>query len=261
MSGTLTASRLRVESIAHHFGEQIVLSDVTLALDRGEVVVVIGPNGVGKSTLLRILAGIMRPRRGTVWLGDTELRRLAARSRARHIGLLSEAPDTTFGFTTRELVLLGRYPHLGRLGFASRTDMDHAEAALDALQLTHLADRPYPTLSSGERQRVGIARLVCQAPPFMLLDEPTSRLDPAHALEVVRLLRSTAASGQAVLAVVHDLDLAAKLGDRLVVLAAGAIRADGPPGAVLTPELIETVWGVRARRVDGERPAVVLDPL
>lgn len=251
---------LRAERLAARFGPAALFADVSLELRAGEVLVVIGPNGVGKSTLLRLLAGITTPAAGAVTLDDRPLLGLPPRTRAQRIGVLLEAPDATFGFTPRELVMLGRFPHLGRMGFASADDRAHVDAALAALQLDPLADRPYPTLSSGERQRVGIARLFCQDPPVMLLDEPTARLDPAHALGVARLLRAAAAGGKAVLAVVHDLDLAAKLADRLVVLADGRAE-EGAPGEMLTPERIARVWGVRARRVDDGRPALVLDPL
>lgn len=256
----MKALKLVARRLAHAYGANTVFSDVTIDAQSGEVVAIIGPNGAGKSTLVRILAGIEKPRTGTVRLDEVELRALDPRHRARRIGVLLEAPDATFGFTARELVLLGRYPHLGRMGFASDDDLARADDALMALRLEPLADRPYPTLSSGERQRVGLARLVCQAPAVMLLDEPTSRLDPQHALHVAGLLRGAADAGRIVIAVVHDLDLAAKLADRVVVLAEGGVIADGPPGEVLTPALIQRVWHVRARRVDEARPAIVLDP-
>ncbi len=238
-----------------------VFAGVDLALRAGEVVVVVGPNGAGKSTLLRMLSGIIRPASGHVRLHGDDLGTLPARTRARHIGLLLEPPDATFGFTVRELVMLGRYPHLGRLGLASDADHEHVVRAVAATRLEAFIDEPYPRLSSGWRQMVGVARLMAQDAAFMLLDEPTSRLDPAHALHVVGLLRAEAARGKAVLAVMHDLDLAATLADRMVVLAEGQVLADGPASEVLAPDLIERVWKVRARRVDAGRPSLVLDPI
>jgi len=254
---------LEAERIAARYGDVTVFSDVDLAVRPGEVVVVVGPNGVGKSTLLRVLSGIARGTSGHVRLAGEDVMHLSPRVRAARIGVLLEAPDATFGFSVRELVLLGRYPYLGRMGYATASDLAVVERAIEALQLEALADRPYPTLSSGERQRTGIARLMCQATSVMLLDEPTARLDPAHALHVVGLLRAAANAGAAVLAVVHDLDLAAKLADRMIVLAEGRVLASGTPSEVLTVELIERVWKVRARRVDEQdgRPAIVLDVL
>lgn len=256
----MNESVIQVRGLCVQFGRKVVLDGLDLDVPRGSVTALVGRNGVGKSTLLRLLAGLASPASGAVHLDGQPIAAMPARHRARHVGVLLEVPDATFGFTVRELVLLGRYPHLGRMGFASPDDCAHVEAALEALQLGALAERPYPTLSSGERQRVGIARLFCQDPAVMLLDEPTARLDPAHALQVARLLRAAAASGKAVLAVVHDLDLAAKLADRLVVLAGGHAET-GSPDAMLTPERVARVWGVRARRVDDGRPALVLDPL
>lgn len=246
-------------AVAAAYAGRPVFSNLSLTLQPGEVVAIIGPNGAGKTTLLRILAGLLLPAAGAVALGGRDLHGLPARARARAIGVMLEAPDATFGFTARELVLLGRFPHLGRMGYASQADLARAEQALLAVELSAHADRPYPTLSSGERQRVAIARLLCQDPDVLLLDEPTSRLDPAHALALGARLRDLARAGKTVVATMHDLDLAARLASRVVVLAEGALIADGPPGDVLTPELIARVWSVRARRVDDGRPSIVLD--
>jgi iron complex transport system ATP-binding protein len=224
--------------------------------------VLVGPNGAGKSTLLRVLAGLMPPLRGQVLLDDRALARIPPRERARTVGVLFDVPDATFAFSAREIVLMGRFPYLGGglRGFATEADLAATDHALALLELGPLADRAYPTLSSGERQRVAIARLLAQAPRVFLLDEPTARLDPAHALAVARLLRGLADAGNAVLAVVHDLDYAARLGDRLWMLAAGRIVADGAPAAVLSPERLAVVYGVKARRVDeGARVALVID--
>ena len=251
---TLVAS-----SLGAAFGARSVFSEVSLTVGPGEVLALIGPNGAGKTTLLRMLAGLLRPARGAVLLEGRDLFTLPARERARKVGVMLEAPDETFGFTARELVLLGRFPHLGRMGFASVADHTHADEALAAVELLPLADRPYPTLSSGERQRVAMARLVCQDPAVLLLDEPTSRLDPAHALALVARLEAAARAGKTIVVVMHDLDLAARLATRVAVLAERTLIADGPPGDVLTPELIARVWGVRARRVDAGRPSIVLD--
>jgi len=254
---TLAAERLTVTR-----GDRVVLHALDLALRPGELTIVVGPNGAGKSTLIRALAGLLKVT-GQVTLGGVTLAALPAQARARALGVFLEAPDATFGFTARELVAMGRYPHLGR-AFESDDDRRHTDRALAALAVADLAERPYARLSSGERQRVGLARLLCQAPDVLLFDEPTSRLDPFHALKVAGLMRDLARAGKTVLAAEHDLDLAAHFADRVVIIAAGRIVADGPPALVMTAAMIAEVYGVRARRVDaidGERVALVIDAI
>jgi len=244
-------------------GERRVLAGVDLALGSGEVTVVIGPNGVGKSTLVRALAGLVAPSAGRALLDGAPLAGVSPAARARRIACVLEQPDATFAFTARDLVTMGRYPHVGR-AFEGAADRAAAERSILRLDLGALADRPYARLSSGERQRVALARALAQDAPIVLFDEPTARLDPYHALAVAALLRELAAEGRVVLAVEHDLDLAAQCADRLVMLApgpdgAGRIVADGAPSDVLTVERIAAVYGVRARRLDGERTTIVID--
>ncbi|MCC6623028.1 MAG: ABC transporter ATP-binding protein [Deltaproteobacteria bacterium] len=248
-----------------------VLAGIDLALRPGELTVVIGPNGVGKSTLVRALAGLVAPARGRVLLDGAPLDALPSTARARAIACVLEQPDATFGFTARELVTMGRYPHVGR-AFEGPEDRAAVERALSRLGLDALADRPFARLSSGERQRVALARALAQDAPIMLFDEPTARLDPYHALSVAALLGELAAErtpaspeGRTVLAVEHDLDLAAQCAKRLIILShsgegcPGRVVADGPPADVLTVERVAAVYGVRARRLDGERTTIVID--
>ena len=236
-----------------------IFSGVDLHAPPGAVVGLVGPNGEGKTTLLRALSGITPPTAGHVRIDGRDLHRIPARERARLVGALFAPPDTTFGFTARELVTMGRYPHLGR-AFEGEADRAAADSALSAMDLMALADTPIHTLSAGERQRVGIARLLCQRPATYLFDEPTSNLDPAHVERFVRVVRGLAQAGAAVVCVVHDLDLALRLSDRLVVLAKGRVQSEGEPAAVLTPLLIEAVWGVSTARVDSAvgRPALIM---
>lgn len=261
-----STSLLDGRDLSARHGRETVFSDVSISLMPHSVTVLVGPNGAGKSTLLRILSGLREPSSGRVSLAGHALTAVAPRERARRLGVLLDVPETTFGFTARELVLMGRYPHLGRLGLESEADRDRASRALADLGLGALADRLYPSLSSGEKQRVALARLLCQDPEILLLDEPTSRLDPAHAHDVALAARRLATAGKAVLVVVHDLDLAMRLAapepgidGRLAVLAEGGLAAIGDPGEVLTPELVARVWGVRARRVDDGRLGLLLD--
>jgi len=242
------------------YGARNVFGGVDFAARRGEVVCLIGPNGEGKTTLLRVLSGLERAETGTVELDGVALSSLNPRERAQRVGVLLEAPDTTFGFTVRELVVMGRYPHVGRRTFESDADREATRRALELLDLEALAESPVFSLSAGQRQRVGIARLVCQDPQVLLFDEPTSNLDPAHVERFVLLCKDFAKQDKAVVCVVHDLDLAARLADRVVILAGGTIAAEGSPDEVLTPDNIRRFWGVETLRVDAltGRPSLIV---
>ena len=242
------------------YGSKKVFGGVDFAARPGEVVCLIGPNGEGKTTLVRVLSGLERAGQGTVELDGVALTALASRERARRVGVLLEAPDTTFGFTVRELVVMGRYPHVGRRTFESDGDRAATRRAMELLDLEALAESPVFALSAGQRQRVGMARLVCQDPQVFLFDEPTSNLDPAHAERFVALCKDLAKQGKACVCVVHDLDLAARLGDRVAILAGGLIAAEGAPDEVLTPAVILRFWGVETQRVDAltGRPSLIV---
>lgn len=253
---------LATRGVGVTLGGRPVLAGVDFTAIRGEVTCLVGKNGEGKTTLLRSLCGIARPSMGEVELDGRDLFAMTPRERAQRVGALFSAPDTTFGFTVRELVAMGRYPHLGR-AFEGEADRRATSDAIAALELDELAEAPIDTLSAGERQRVGLARLLCQGPTAYLFDEPTSNLDPNHVERFVRVARGLAKGGAMAVCVVHDLDLALRLADRLVVLHEGRVFGDGPPGEVLTAEVVRTVWGVEAVRVDAlaGRPAVVVNAL
>jgi iron complex transport system ATP-binding protein len=246
--------------LGFEYGAKNVFGGVDFAARPGEVVCLIGPNGEGKTTLLRVLSGLEQPGAGTVELDGVTLSGLAPRERAARVGVLLEAPDTTFGFTVRELVVMGRYPHVGRRTFESDADREATRRALELLDLDALAESPVFALSAGQRQRVGIARLVCQDPEVLLFDEPTSNLDPAHVERFVALCKDLAKQDKAVVCVVHDLDLAARLGDRVVILAGGTVVSEGSPDEVLTPDKIQRFWGVETLRVDAltGRPSLIV---
>ncbi|GIX09240.1 ABC transporter ATP-binding protein [Elioraea sp.] len=219
-------------------GGRAVLDGVSLAVAPGELVALVGPNGAGKSTLLRVLAGLLRPDAGRATLDGTPLAALAPRVRARRIAWLEQGARAAWGMTVREIARLGRLPHA-----------DSAEApvaaALAAVGLDHMADRRIDRLSGGEARRAMIARVLATAPDVMLLDEPCADLDPAQGFAVMRLLRDAAAQGRAVVVILHDLALAARCADRMVLLDAGRVVADGPPGAVMADAVAGQVFGVR----------------
>jgi len=229
---------IAAEGVALARAGRRVLNDLALCLRPGELVALIGPNGAGKSTALRVLAGLVPPDRGRVLYEGAPLWRLAPRARARRIGWLAQAARAAWGMTVREVVALGRLPH------GDRAEAP-VERALDALGLSALAATRIDRLSGGEAKRAMIARVLAGDPRVLLLDEPAADLDPAAAFAVMRLLRRTAAEGRVVLAVLHDLALAARFADRIVLLADGSVVADGAAEGVLTESAAGRVFGIR----------------
>jgi iron complex transport system ATP-binding protein len=229
-----------------------LLDDVSLAVPAGRLCALVGPNGAGKSTLIHVLAGDRRPTAGSVIALGRPLASWSPAEIAKVRAVLPQESTLSFPFTALEVVVLGRSPHI-RLA-ETELDLAIARGALRLVAASHLEDRAYPTLSGGERQRVQLARAVAQvsglgdrAPRILLLDEPTSSLDPAHQHGTLQLARSLAREGATVLAVLHDLNLAAQYADTIAVLEAGRIRASGPPAEVLEEGLLGQVFGVPMR--------------
>ena len=265
---------LRGEGISVLRGSRRILDAVSLAVAPGEMVAVIGPNGAGKSTLLQTLSGGLEPDRGAVALGGRPLGAWPAKELARRRAVLSQNATLGFPFTALQVVLVGRSPHMGR--HPARADLRAAAAAMSETGVLHLAERSYPTLSGGEKQRVQLARVLAQiARPeeandgaaarerYLLLDEPTNNLDLAHQHLALGAARRLADSGVAVLAVLHDPNHAAGYADRIHVLQRGRTIAAGTPRAVLTAELMRSVFGVAARVMSEpgrDRPYVLVWP-
>ncbi len=223
-----------------------LLDGVGLHAHPGELVGVVGPNGAGKTTLLRALSGILRCREGVVRLDGTDVDRLSSRQVAAAVALVPQIAPYTHGFNVVELVLMGRYPHLGPFRIEGREDNRIARDAMRLTETEQFADRTLDTLSGGERQRVFIARALTQQPRVLLLDEPTTNLDVLHQLKVLDVVRRLVDDGLAAVAAIHDLNMAARYCDRLVLLSGGRVLAEGPPERVLSPETMETAFGVRA---------------
>jgi len=238
----LQAEGLRVSHATVH-----ALDGVDMRLDAGEILGVLGPNGSGKSTLLRVLLGAQRPDAGTVRLQGLPLTTLPPRTRARTLTMVAHTRPPDFALTVRDVVGLGRIPHEGLLGTSHPGDAEAIARALAQTDTDGLADRGIATLSSGELQRAHLARAFAQEARVLLLDEPTANLDPLHQLTAMRLLRGFAAKGGAAVVVLHDLTLAARTCDRLLVLEAGRVRAEGPARTALDEALLADVFGVRAR--------------
>ncbi len=235
-----------------------LLRDVSFGVAPGEVVALVGPNGAGKSTLLGCLAGDIEPDRGTVLLDGVHLASVALRDRARRRAVLPQQAVLQFAFRAREVVAMGRTP----LPPAPRADDDSAVArALARTEMLPLADQIYPRLSGGEQHRVSLARILAQEAPILLLDEPTATLDIRHQHQVMATAREVAAAGGAVLAVVHDLNLALTYADRIGVLQQGELVACDIPEAIAREDLLSDVFDHPIRVLQGpDGPLVVPQP-
>jgi len=237
-----------------------VLHGVSLTADPGTLHGVIGPNGSGKSTLLRVIGGVARPSSGLVFLGGQDIGGLSPRQAAQLVAAVGASEVVIFPFTVDETVLMGRSPHLRFLTSETAMDVAKAHEAMERTGVAHLSKRPITALSSGERQRVLIARALAQEPRVLLLDEPTAHLDVNFQVEIMELVQALAhESGITTIAVLHDLNLAGRYCDRITMLSSGQVAACGAPGEVLTEENLLDVYGVRAivgRRPELDRPAV-----
>jgi iron complex transport system ATP-binding protein len=247
------AAPLALDRVEAGYGARRVLRDVSLALAAGELVALVGPNGAGKSTLVAVASGVRSPIRGEVRLDGIPLARWTRLAVARRLAVVAQGDDLPPGFRAEEVVALGRTPHAGFLRALGDEDRSVVETAMREADVWRLRDRPVEALSGGERQRVVLARAFAQTPNVLLLDEPTSHLDLRYQVDALRNARAAADRGVAVLVVLHDLNLAARAADRIVLLAEGRVVGDGPPTQVLEETRLRAVYGadVRVRSVDG----------
>jgi iron complex transport system ATP-binding protein len=254
-------------------GRATLLADVSVEVHPGELVAVAGPNGAGKTTLLSVLAGDRRPTSGTVFLAGRDMASWPRGELARHRAVMSADLSVAFAYTVEEVALMGRLPLHG--GDPADADRDVVAELLAATDCAHLADRAFATLSTGERQRVSLARAIAQVrgvkgpggpvpdERYLLLDEPTSSLDPAHQHLAMRLLRREARAGQGVLTVLHDLNLVAAYADRAVLMTGGRMAATGSPAEILHPDTLAEVFGMPMLIIQHphlSHPIVVADP-
>jgi len=259
-SGVADTSRLAAKGVTVGYGGRIVIDELDVAIPPGVITTVIGPNGCGKSTLLRTLSRLLKPTRGTVVLDGDDIVKLRTRDVAKKLGLLPQAPVAPEGLTVSDLVARGRHPHQSWLRQWSSDDVAVVERALAMTGVSDLADRPVDSLSGGQRQRVWISMTLAQGTDLLLLDEPTTYLDLAHAIDVLDLVDDLHESGCTVVMVLHDLNLATRYSDNLVVMREGAILAQGHPRDVITAELLHEAFGLRAKVIDdpvGDRPLIV----
>ncbi|OMI40934.1 ABC transporter ATP-binding protein [Streptomyces sparsogenes] len=241
----MTDNRLTARGLTLAYEDRTVVDDLDLEIPHGKVTVIVGPNACGKSTLLRALGRLLRPRRGAVLLDGTELSRLPTKRIAQAIGLLPQTPVPPEGITVADLVSRGRQPHQKWWQQWSEADERAVGEAMERTGTAELADRPVDELSGGQRQRVWIAMALAQDTDLLLLDEPTTYLDIAHQVEVLDLVRQLNHDrGRTVVAVLHDLNQAARYADHLIAMRGGRIVAQGAPGDIVTAELVREVFGL-----------------
>lgn len=239
---------VRAEGLGFGYPGREVLRGIDLSIGAGELVALIGLNGCGKSTFLKLAAGLLTPSAGRVLLEGDDAARLPRRAAARRVALLHQSAPTVPALTVRQLVRQGRYATRGPLGMLRDGDDEVTARALADVGVTGWADRPVDALSGGERQRVRLAMALAQDAPVLFLDEPTTYLDLRHQLEVLQtVVRLRAERRLTVVMVLHDLNHAARFADRIVALREGRVAADGPPGEVVTERLLAEVLGVRGR--------------
>ncbi|HNJ43529.1 MAG TPA: ABC transporter ATP-binding protein [Acidobacteriota bacterium] len=242
-----------------NFGQKWLVRGASLVLRPGSLTALVGPNGSGKTTLLKCLAGLITPTEGTVVLDGKSVRGFPRRELARKITFVPQDTHLAFAFTVRDVVAMGRHPHLRRFELETVADRQAIESALIRADVAHLSQRNVIKLSGGERQRVILARSLATEAPIILLDEPTASLDIAHALDVLELCRQLADEGKTVACALHDLNLVNRYATQVVMLSAGQVAAVGTPAAVLTSANIESIFHVRAECVAASHSTQLFD--
>jgi len=238
---------LRAESVSFGYDGGFTLNDVSVTIPAGSLTGLLGPNGCGKTTLLKLLSGVLRPQTGRVMLGNRALTSMTRRELARHVASVPQETHPAFDYSVMEMVLMGRHPHLSAFQLEGPADFGIAREALEATGTGHLADRNYMTLSGGEKQRVVIASALAQSTEVLLLDEPTASLDLGYQLDVASLLaRLNRERKVTMVLATHDLNLAASLCERLVVMRGGRILTAGPTREVLTGDTVRQLYDVEA---------------
>ncbi len=248
-SGLDPARSLRADGITVNYGGPPVLQDVCLDIPTGKITALIGPNGCGKSTLLRALGRQQPIAHGQVFLGGDPIQKFSSREFARYVSFLPQQPVTPEGVTVREVIAYGRYPYTGAFGSLDRKDHTAIEQAASQAGVESLLDILATDLSGGQRQRVWVAMTVAQQTPILLLDEPTTYLDPAYQIEILDLVKELNATGRTVVMVVHDMTHAARFADHIIALKEGEVVAAGDTDQVMSSELVFEIFGIRCLQV------------
>lgn len=238
-------SILNVENLSFAYQpDKPVLKDISFSVDDGEFVGIVGPNGCGKTTLLRTLIGLLQPQSGTIHIGNHQLANLDRRELAKMAAFVPQLMEPVEGFTVEDLVLLGRTPYFDRFSFEKADDKEAVQWAIEELKIGNLIDRPVAELSGGEFQRVAIARALAQEPRLLLLDEPISHLDIRYQVAICKLLRKLR-SHRTVMATFHDLNMAARFCSKIILLKNGELIDEGTPSKVMTPENIWKAYRIK----------------
>jgi iron complex transport system ATP-binding protein len=240
-------SRLRAEGLTLGYDQRVVAEGLDVVIPDGSFTVIVGPNACGKSTLLKALARLLKPKAGTVFLDGAPISGYGAKQVAHRLGMLPQNPIAPNGITVGDLVARGRYAHQTLLRQWSREDEAIVGEALRLTETHELSGRFVAELSGGQRQRVWLAMVLAQQTPIMLLDEPTTFLDIAHQVEVLDLCADLHETGRTLVAVLHDLNLACRYADHLIAMRAGRIVAEGHPSTVVTADLVQQVFGLQCR--------------
>jgi len=238
-------SFMKVSGLSYGVNGKTIVADASFEIKRNEFLGIVGPNGAGKSTLLRLLTRIIHPSGGNILLDGKDISRYQAKELYRKISFLPQSSYFDFPLSVLEVVLMGRYPYLGIFDSETKEDIKHAENCLSLMDMDGFSRRKVTTLSGGEQQRALIARVLAQETDFIFLDEPSSHLDIHHKFALMELLRSVAQKGKGVAVILHDLGLASRFCDRILVLESGRIKALGEPSRVLSEELLSSVFKVR----------------
>jgi iron complex transport system ATP-binding protein len=242
---------IEADGVSVSLGGSDILDDVSLAAERGDFVGLVGPNGAGKTTLLRVASGVLDPDAGRVLTDGEDIHDLSSRAASRSIAVVPQDTAVSFAFDVESVVAMGRHPYRNRFRGVDSEGGDHVASAMDRVDVSRFADRSIDAVSSGERQRVLLARALAQDTPCLLLDEPTASLDVTRAVETLSLVRDLTDEGKTAVAAIHDLNLAARFCDRIVVIAEGETLARGDPESVLDGEtLTEAFDGETTVRTD-----------
>ena len=244
--GDDAGANVDVDGVDVAYGETTVLSGVSLRVDPGSFVGLVGANGAGKTTLLRCLNGALTPDAGTVSVGGDDVSTLSSREASRRVATVPQRTEVGFDFPVRDVVAMGRTPHISRFGTADGDDRDAVDSAMARTEVDELAERSVSAVSGGERQRVLLARALAQDAPVLVLDEPTASLDINHQVRTLELVSELTGEGRTAIAAIHDLNLAARFCDELVVLADGDVLASGPPESVLTEATVSAAFDTPA---------------